>query len=184
MPPLKLTAQQMRNRIANARAKAANKRTAVKANAKNLRYPSTMNRTYMKLKSTAKTCAPRNTAAVNYNKYANQLVRNRLTLNLPSQRNAEFKNKVSSLVKNRYQTNNPLRTIPNNSPYINRAIQKLRTELNRIRNTPRTNSSRPSSPPKPKVKITLGPKLMSGKKTAPATKKLFANLRKAAKKKK
>ena len=88
---------------------------------------------------------------------------------------------MASLVKNKYQANHPTHPkMTNNSPYINRAIQKLGTELNRIRNTPRTNSSRPSSPPK-SSKITLGPKLMSGKKTAPATKKLFANLRKAAK---
>jgi len=194
MPPLPITPEIARNRIAHARAlaneraraQAANKRPAAKSNApKNLRYPNTMKHmtSLLKLKSTPKTRAPRNTAAVNYNKYANQLVQNRLKHNLPSQHNAVFRNKVASLVKNEYQKNHPTHAkMTNNSPYINRAIQKLRTELNRIRNTQRTNSSRPSSPPK-SSKITLVPKLYQVRKLyqkkAHTVKNMFAAKRKA-----
>ena len=162
--------------VQNAKKKASNTQASLKV-------------TYLVLpKASASTSKCGCTGTMNFNKYANQMIKNKP--NLPAPTSPRFANKVKSIVKRRYRTNNP--TLPNladNSSYIARAIAKLRSEFNRIKSaSPKKSPSNAKKSPVKSVDAKKSPvKSVDVKKTytiprqAKKTKSLFTQRKKELK---
>lgn len=137
--------------------------------------------TYMVLpKASASTSKCGCNGAMNFNKYANQMIKNRPNLPVPT--SPRFANRVKSIVKQRYRANNP--TLPNladNSSYISRAIAKLRSELNRIKKSSPKKSPSSSAAKKSPVKSVEVKKAYTIPRTAKKTKSLFTQRKKEIK---